>query len=524
MISLKLMLEQTVSLYGEKTAIVYGDQKLAYAELDEASNKVANALIKLGVEKGDRVALLLSSSPEYIATFFGIVKLGAIAVTLDINYKTNELSYLFNDALPKVLVSENPTLESLIPFLQGFRSIKHIIDLSSEYKGKFTSYQEIMATSPGTRVEVEPKTEDTALIVYTSGPTFNPRGVVLSHNSLVLEAIMSAEGFQQTDNDIMMLYALPMHHVFGLVAAVLASIYKGSTVVMVPGTGLSITSFIAAIDRERGTMFLGVPYIFALAVDVAENEGIKNDLSSLRLCSSSGAPLSTDIMRRFKQQYGYDIIDCWGMTEAVCHVTCQPANGTGKPGSVGRPLSKWEVRVVDNNGNELPPNHTGELVIRGPIMKEYYHNSRATSEAIKDGWLYSGDIGVTDEDGFVYVTGRKKDMIIVKGQNIYTSDIEIVLQTHPKVAEAAVLGIPDDMRGEIVGAVVSLKAGEKATEQELRGFCVENLINYKVPKKIVLIDSLPKNADGKIDKEGIRSRLSIPSIFQKKFLQPNNFS
>jgi long-chain acyl-CoA synthetase len=307
-----------------------------------------------------------------------------------------------------------------------------------------------------------------------------------------------------------------MHHVFGLVASMLASVHKGSTVVMVPGTGLSITSFIAAIERERGTMFLGVPYIFALAVDIAENEGIKNDLSSLRLCSSSGAPLSTDIMRRFKRQYGYDIIDCWGMTEAVCHVTCQPANGTGKPGSVGRPLSGWEVRVVDNNGNELPPNHTGELVIRGPIMKEYYHNTPATSEAIKNGWLFSGDIGVADEDGFVYVTGRKKDMIIVKGQNIYTSDIESVLQTHPKVAEAAVLGIPDDMRGEIVGAVVSLKAGEKATEQELRGFCVKHLINYKVPKKIILIDSLPKNADGKIDKEGIRARLSIPSIFQKK--------
>ena len=220
-------------------------------------------------------------------------------------------------------------------------------------------------------------------------------------------------------------------------------------------------------------------------------------------------------MRRFKKHYGYDIIDCWGQTEAICHVACQPADGTGKSGSVGRPMTWWEVKVVDKDNAELLPNQTGELLIRGPIMKEYYRNPQATAEVIRDGWLHSGDIGMVDEEGFVYITGRKKDMIIVKGQNIYTSDMETILQTHPKVAEAAVLGIPDAMRGEIVGAVVSLKEDEKATEQELRGFCVEHLINYKVPKKIMFLSSLPKNSAGKIDKEAIRTLLSIPSIFQK---------
>ena len=518
MSTLRLMLERTASLYSEKTAIVLGEQRLSYADLDEASNKVANALVKLGVKKGDRVAMLLSNSPEYVAIYFGTVKIGAVAVTLDVKYKTNELSYLFDDSLPKILVGESPTLEPLIPVLSRFQSIEHVIDVSSSNKEQVMSYQEIMATSPGHLLEPGPEPEDAALIAYTSGPTFNPRGVVLSHNSLVLEAIMSADGFQQTDNDIMMLYALPMHHVFGLVASLLGSVYKGSTVVIVPGTGLSIKSFIAAIEREKGTMFLGVPYIFALAIDIAEKEGIENDVSSLRLCSSSGAPLSTDIMHRFKRHFGYDIINCWGMTEAVCHVSCQPANGTGKPDSVGKPLPGWQVKVIDSSGCELPPNQVGELVIKGPIMKEYYHNSQATSEVIKDGWLHSGDIGTADEEGNLYITGRKKDMIIAKGQNIYPGDIESILESHPRVAEAAVLGIQDDMRGEVVGAVISLKEGEWATEQEIKGFCHEHLINYKVPKKIMFLDSLPKDSSGKIDKEGLRTNLSIPYTFKKTII------
>lgn len=513
--SLKLMLEEAVGRYGKKTAIVLGDRRLSYAGLEEASNKVANALIKMGVNKGDRVAMLLSNSPEFVTTFLGIVKAGAIAVPLDTKYKVNELASLFDDSLPKVLVSESPTLEPLIPVLSGFKSIKHVINLSSDYEGQFISYHKIMTASSGRRVELEPEPEDIAVIIYTSGPSFCPRGVVLSHNSLMVEADMSASGFQQTDNDVMMLYALPMHHVFGLLAALLASIYKGSTVVMVPGTGLSISSFMAAIEREKGTMFLGVPYTFALVVDLAEKKEIKNDLSSLRLCSSSGAPLSIDIIQRFKQQCGFEIVDCWGMTEAVCHVTCMPIDGTGKLGSVGKALPGWEVKVVSDNGWELPPNQPGEIIVRGPIMKGYYHNPQATAEIIKDGWLYTGDIGRADEDGYLFITGRRKDMIIAKGQNIYPSDIESVLYTHPKVAEATVIGIPDRLRGEVIGAVISLKEGEVATEREIKQFCLERMANYKVPKQVIFSHSLPRTATGKIDKESIRARLSIPSLFQK---------
>jgi len=509
--NLKLMLEETVRRYGRKTAIALGDRRLSYAELDKASNKIANALIKMGISKGDRVAMLLPNSLEFVIIYFGIVKAGGIAVPLDTRYKVGELASLFGDCQPKVLVAESPFLEPLVPALPSFKYIEHVIDINSKYEGQFLSYREIIATASSNRVEVGLEPEDIATISYTGGPTNRPRGVMLSHRSLVTEAIMSGDGFQQTDKDVVMLFALPLLHMFGLAAVLLASVYKGSTVVIVPGTGLSISSFMEAIEREKGTIFLGVPYIFALAVDLAEKEGIKNDLSSLRLCGSGGAPLSIDIIQRFKQHYGFTLLNLWGQTEAVSQVTCQPIDGTEKLGSVGKPLPGWEVKIVDDNNKELPPNQPGEIIVRGPIMNGYYRNPRATAEMIKNGWLYTDDIGKLDRDGNLFILGRKKEMIIVKGQNIYPSDIEDVLYTHPKVAETAVVGIPDELRGEEVRAVISLKEGEVATEQEIKRFCLERIANYKVPKQVIFLDSLPKTATGKISKEDLRGCLSTLS-------------
>ena len=505
--NLKQMLEETVGRYGEKTAIILGERRLSYAELDEASNKVANALLEIGVTKGDRVAILLPNSPEFVTIYFGIVRIGAIAVPLDIQYKVDELASLFDDCQPKVLVTESPTLEPLIPALPKFKSVKHVIDLSSKYEGQFLSYRQVMAMSSVCKAEVEPEPEDTAHIGYTSGPTFYPRGVMLSHQSLAVEAAISGDGFQQTDKDIMMLFALPMHHVVGLVPALLASICKGSTVVIVPGTGLSIGTLLESIERERGTILLGVPYIYGLLINVAENEGIKNDLSSLRLCGSIGDVLPANVMKRFNELYGFNIIDFWGLTEAVCHVTCPPLDGTGKLGSVGKALPGWEVKIVDDSGRELPLNQPGEIIVRGPIMKGYYNNPQATAEVIKDGWLYTGDTGKVDEDGYLFFLGRKKELIIVKGQNIYPGDVEAVLCAHPQVAEAAVVGVSDELRGEVVRAIISLKKGEVTTEQEIRRFCLERMANYKVPKQIIFVDSLPKTTTGKIRKQDLRGHL-----------------
>ncbi|GAI40230.1 unnamed protein product, partial [marine sediment metagenome] len=229
---------------------------------------------------------------------------------------------------------------------------------------------------------------------------------------------------------------------------------------------------------------------------------------SLRLCGSGGAPLPTNVIRRFKHHYGLTIIDLWGLTEAVALVTCPPVDGTGKLGSVGKALPGWEIKIVDDRGKQLPPNQLGEIIIAGPIMNGYYNNPQATAETIKDGWLHTGDIGCVDEHGYLFLSGRKKEIIIVKGQNIYPSDIEEVLSTHPKIAEARVIGIPDKLRGEIVGVVISSKKRMVATAQEIRHFCLERLANYKVPKQVIFLESLPKTAAGKISWEDLKAYLS----------------
>ena len=511
--NLKLMLAGLATRYGDKTAIVFEGQKLSYSGLDEASNKVANTLIKLGINRGDRIALLLNNSSEYIVTYFGIVKIGAAAVPLDPKYKITELTSILADCQPRILVTESPVLEPLIPFFPSFKSIERVIDLSSKYPGRFHTYQEIMSSSSAQPVKIEPDEEDVAHIAYTAGPSFYPKGVALTHHSIEIESIVSAEGFGMTDKDIVLLFALPLHHSAGMVIVLLTALSQGSTVAGLGG--LSMMALIKTIEKEKVTVFIGVPFIFALLVREAGKKGINHNLKSLRLCASGGSPVTAELTRQFKQYFGYTIAQFWGLTEATAHVTCQLLNSRDKPGSVGPTLRGWEIKVIDENGRELSPNQDGELLLRGPIMKEYYHNPEATAKVIKDGWLYTGDIGRIDDDHNVFITGRKKDMIIIKGQNIYSSDIENVLLRHPKTAEAAALSIPDLLRGEIIGAAIVLKPGTKATEQEIKGFCLDHLANYKVPKQFFFVESLPTAAAGQIDKDILRRRLSLPPVFPK---------
>jgi long-chain acyl-CoA synthetase len=302
-----------------------------------------------------------------------------------------------------------------------------------------------------------------------------------------------------------------MYHQFGLASVMLASVWRGSTVIIVPGTGRSITSFLETIERERGTMYIGVPYIYALAINVAEREGLRYDTSSVRFWGSGGATLTMDIIEKFKLYYDADIFDVWGLTETVSHITHHHPGDPRKLGASGKALAGWEIRAADEKGQILPANHVGEIVVRGPFMKEYYNNSRDTTEVVRNGWLLTGDLGYVDEDGYLYLTGMKKDMIILKGQNIWPGDIEEVLRCHPDVADAAVVGIPDQLRGEIVGAFVRLKDGTSATEQEIRNFCQSHMADYKLPKKVFFTSSLPKRAAGEAGKKKLDDYLSLMS-------------
>ncbi|OGO38266.1 MAG: hypothetical protein A2147_10915 [Chloroflexi bacterium RBG_16_57_8] len=510
--NLNTLVKTVAQRYGDKAVIIDGARRLSYAGLEEQSNRFANALTGLGVRKDDRVAFLLGNSPEFIIAFFGVVKIGAIAVPMDSKYKLAEIKALFADCRPKVLLTESPCIEPLAPALPGFDHLQHVIDLSAKPAGRFLSFHELLSGAPASSVGREPATDDTAVIAYTSGAAFDPRGIMLSHGSIAFEAEISGEGFAQTDRDVVPVFALPLHHAAGLTIVGLTSVYRGSTLVMLGG--LSISGILELIEKERVTLLIGVPFVFSLLVAHAEFEGIKNDLSSLRLCASGGSPLPVEVSRRFKELYGRHIAQFWGLTEISAHITIQPVDGSGVPGSIGKPLRGCEVEVIDDSGTVLPANRTGELVCRGPLMQGYYNKPEATAEVLKNGWLYTGDIGHIDAEGNIFITGRKKDMIIPKGQNIVPADTELVLSWHPKVAEVAVLGIPDEPRGEVIVAVIRLKDGETATESEMRRLCLDNLANFKVPKEYIFVDFPLSSAGCKVDKEALRRRLNLPPVFQ----------
>jgi len=489
---IKSILENTAGRLGNKTAIVFGGRRVSFFQLEQDSNRFARALVKLGVKKGDRVMMMLANSPEFVSVFFGIMKVGGIAVPLDTRYVADEVVSLCNDCTPKVLVIENPPLESLLSVLPKLKSIKHIITFNYQDDGRFLSYQKIMADNPAENVNVKIKSEDIAIISYTGGPTFKPHGVALSHRSVYTEVVNSAATFEQTENDIIMLFALPMYHQFGLTAVLLGSIYTGNTIVVVPGTGRSIESFMEAVEREKGTIYCGVPYIYSLMINVARRVGIKHDLSSLRLLASGGAPLEPVVVNKFKQIFGLDIRDIYGQTESVCHVTVMPIHGAGKIGSSGKTLSCWEMKIFDANDNEMPPGREGEIVLRGPFMSSFWNKPEATAKTLRHGWLHTGDMGWIDEEGYLFITTRKRRMLILKGQNIFPADIEAVLETHPKVAEAKVMGSIDLVRGETIKALVRLKPGEKATEQEIRQYCQGRLADYKLPREITFVEVMPE--------------------------------
>jgi long-chain acyl-CoA synthetase len=490
---LKSILEDAARRFAGKTSIVIGERRVSFRQLDEDSNRVVHALLKMGLKKGDRVAMIQASNPEFVVVFFGIIKAGCIAVPLDSRYIADELASIFDDCRPAALAIEGQPLAALSPSLCRLRSVRHVISVNAEPDGRFVPLSRILEEESASPVDISIDPDDIAIISYTGGPTREPHGVALSHRAVTTEAVNSAGVFEQTEKDVLMQFALPMYHQFGLTAVLLASIYKGSTVVVVPGTGRSVHSFMEAVEKEKGTMYLAVPYIYSLMINVADREGIHNDISSLRLCIAGGAPLPVEMIRLFKKHFGFDLLDIYGQTESVSQITVSPIDGSGKIGSSGKPMPCWKIKIFDDEDRELPPGREGEIVARGPVLTCIYNRPEATAEVLRNGWLHTGDLGYIDEDGFLFVTGRKRRMLILKGQNIFPGDIEEVLERHPAVAEARIAGVPDLVRGETVRALVRLKPGQAATEQEIRQFCQGRMADYKLPREIVFVDVMPES-------------------------------
>ena len=496
------MLKESSRRFGEKAAVTHGERHLSYAALDAASDHFAAALRAAGISKGDRVAMLLGNSLEFVIGYFGIVRTGAVAVLLDPKYKSAELASLFQDCHPRVLISETAYLDSFSHQLEGLDNIETIVNIGLETRDRSVSFADFMSSGVIHDQPVHISENDLAHIAYTSGPSFNPHGVMAPHGHLMKEIEISAGSFMKGPSDVVVQFALPMHHVIGLVVVMLTSLYCGSRLIILDG--VSIDSLTSTIERQRVSVFMGVPFIHAMLLRKVKEEGLKSALGSLRLCASAGDILPPMIVEQYKQLLNLRLVNFYGLTETLGHVTCEPLEGPSKTGSVGPALPGWKVKVVDSSGRELPAGKPGEIVIHGPMMTGYYAQPRLTVETLRSGWLYTGDRGMLDKDGYLYILGLQKDMLICKGQNIFPSDIEHVIAQHPAVCQVAAVGVPDEMRGEVVGAAVVFKKGAHASETSLLKFCLERLANYKVPKYFGFRDTLPLSADGKVDKAAVR--------------------
>jgi acyl-CoA synthetase (AMP-forming)/AMP-acid ligase II len=481
-----------------RPAIIFKDRQVSFKELVSRINKLANWLLRAGIRKGDKVAIYLPNTPEYVVSYFAVFTIGAVAVPLDIRLTDQELVSILRHSETSVLITkplENFSLQGLSEEVGG---LANIVICFSEEKEKFSSFGEIIAQESDDLPEVEINDSDLALLFYTSGTTGHPKAVMLNYKSLdnapmTFEYVGIVDFFGTT-----IICALPFSHLGGFVALQINAVFGSSVVLMERFIPIE---FLKNIEKYRVNFFFMVPAMFVALLQLKEFE--KYDLSSLRGADVFGAPSDPNMMMRFgKYCPNASLFNGWGMTETSAPNTVSKPN---KVESVGRCGPWCEIKIFDNNDKELPRGEVGEIVMRGwPVMVGYYKEPEMTGQVMKGGWLRTGDLGCLDEGNNLYIKGRKKDMIIVGGLNVYSPEVEHVIQEHPKVKEVAVIGVPDKLRGEAVKAVIVLKPGEEARITEIRSFCRKRLTRFKVPQIIEFRESLPRTRTGKVQKEALK--------------------
>ncbi len=491
--NLKQLLERTASKVPHQTAIVLGSRRVSYREFDETSNRVANALISLGIKKGDHVAILMSRTPEWVINCFGVLKAGAVAALLDAGAKPPELEPQLRESDSKILITEerfSPMLSSVLP---NIPLLNQVLEVGTD------PYKEMVANSSPTSPSVDIKGEDEAILFYTLGVLGKNKGVVHTHASFMSILPVVVERFELERDDVV-LGLLPFNYLLGFGLVVLMPIKRGATIAILPH--FSSKSILDTIEREKATMLIGVPASFN-AMAMIDEETIKSyDISSLRAVLSAGAKSSAHFMEMLENKFGLTACEIYGLTELI--IVTLGAIHDRKLGTAGRPLS--ELRVLDKNGKEVPRGSVGEAVARAPwMMKEYYKSPELTAQVIKDGWFHTGDLVRLDEDGYLEYIEKTSSIIVPSGGvKILPAAVEEVLLRHPAVAETACVGVIDDYKGQIPTAFIVLKEGQSATVDEIRDFCRQSLSDYKVPKQIKFVDSMPKTGSGQTD----RKRLS----------------
>ncbi len=507
------MLESSARVFPSKEAFIFMDNALTYGQLNGAANQIANGLKSLGIKPGDKVALSCLNIPYFPMVYFGILKTGAVVVPLSVLLKQDEIAYHLqnSDAKAYFCFEGTPELPMLKMGQAGFSeapSCEHLIAITakpgepSPVDGAI-ALGELMAKQSPIFDTAQTSAESTAAIIYTSGTTGRPKGAELTHSNLMMNAVLSTQ-ITGIDNEDTQLIVLPLFHVFAMVVLMLAGVYRAASNVLLPRfDGIAVLKL---LEKHQVTLFAGVPTMYwGLLNTNTEGFDLEAIAQKLKVCVSGGASLPVEVISGFEEKFNTQILEGYGMSEGSPVVTFNHREVGRKVGSVGTPVWGVEVKLVDENGEEVPINEKGQLVYRGHnVMKGYYNNPEATEAAIKDGWLQSGDVAKKDEDGFYYIVDRTKDMIIRGGLNVYPREVEEVMMTHEAISIVAVIGVPDDRLGEEVKACVVCKKGASIEEEALKEWVKSKMADYKYPRVIEFMDALPMSATGKILKKELR--------------------
>ncbi|WNR42209.1 long-chain-fatty-acid--CoA ligase [Paenibacillus roseipurpureus] len=520
--NLARLLVDSASQFPDRPALFFLGKKLSYRELVTASYQFAHVLLDLGVRSGERVSIMLPNCPSAIIAYFGTLMMGGIVVMTNPLYVERELVHQLSDSEAVVIV----TLDLLFERVQKAKSrtfLRHVIVTSiKDYlpfpknwlypikmkrdgakldvaygDGVYAFKKLLRAASAEPICEQVNAEEDIALLQYTGGTTGLAKGVMLTHANLIANTYQTSHWcYREEAGGDRFLGAIPCFHVFGLTVLLNQAMHRAGMLILIPK--FDIDMILDTIDKLRPTIFPGAPTMYVALINHKRVKEV--DISSINVCVSGSAPLPLEVQERFEALTGGKLIEGYGLTEASPVTHANPIWGFRKIGTIGVPFPDTVTKVVDSDsGEELPIGEIGEIIIKGPqVMKGYWRREQETAKTIKDGWLYTGDMGRMDEDGFFSIVDRKKDLIIAGGFNIYPRDIEEVLYEHPAILEAAVAGVPDEYRGETVKAFIVLREGMTLTEKELDIWCRERLAAYKVPRKVEFRQSLPKTMIGKV--------------------------
>jgi long-chain acyl-CoA synthetase len=490
-----LLIEREENLK-DKTFMCWEDEEISYSRLLDTARRVSSSLALPGLANDDKVCIWAKHRHEFIHMMFGCVFSGTVLVPINTQFKADEAQYIIENSEAKVLVTEPDFAEMVEKIRPQCPDLKEVIMLDEDTPGTapFSDLYE-----PDEIVDREIEEDDIAGIIYTSGTTGYPKGVLLTQRNYHFNSWEIVEAARMTEDDRFMCI-LPLFHVNGQLVTVYSPLFAGAGMILLKG--FSPKEFLPRLERYRATAFSGVPTVYAILNNLTDAE--QYDLSRLRFCVCGAAPMPVEVFETFERKYKAFILEGYGLSEGTCASSINPLDGTRKIGSIGIPLEGQEMKIVDDNGDEVERGQVGEIVVRGEnVMVGYFRNPEATEATLKGGWLHTGDLGHQDGDGYFFIVGRKKEMIIRGGENIYPKEIEEVLYKHPAVMDSAVVGIPDKIWGEEVAAFIVPKEGQELKDTEVIEYCKGRLANYKCPRMVFFWGDLPKTATGKIQKNRI---------------------